>query len=80
MGDAQRSCVGKHRHASMAKARAHIRSHARDFHGDRVSAYACRFCGGFHVGHSRRRPRFPEPDVRAALLAFEDDQDEADAS
>lgn len=50
------SCDGKHRHATMAKARAHARLF-RKRSGDNLRPYHCCFCGGFHLGHSRGAKR-----------------------
>lgn len=45
-----RSCTGKIRHAGEAAATAHMRKLlARG--AVRLNAYACRHCGGWHVGH-----------------------------
>lgn len=54
--DAERSCGTKHKHASMGKAMAHIRSVRRRFGDDAAAgmvAYRCRFCKAWHVGHGR---------------------------
>lgn len=45
-----RSCQGKRRHPSQAKALAHLRD-LLSKGGVRLNAYECRHCGGFHVGH-----------------------------
>jgi hypothetical protein len=50
------SCLSKMRHATEAAALDHLRRHYME-KGDssskgQVRVYACRFCGGWHVGHS----------------------------
>lgn len=48
----RKTCSSKQRHATLAAALAHIGSlHRADEIHQRMSAYACRFCHGFHVGH-----------------------------
>lgn len=47
----RRSCEGKVRHESAAGANiARAKLARRD--DDRMNAYHCRFCGGWHVGHA----------------------------
>lgn len=49
-----RQCGRKHRHPSEGKALAQIRSLAqRGADVARLQPYACRHCGGWHVGHRR---------------------------
>lgn len=48
----QKSCVGKRRYVSQQEAwRVVGRSRAQ---GYGVEMYRCQFCGGWHVGHTRR--------------------------
>lgn len=47
----RKSCKGKVRHTSLEHADAHRHALSR-LDGDRMSAYRCRFCGGWHVGHT----------------------------
>lgn len=47
------SCWRKHRHKSLGKANAHVRALTKKSGDATVYAYACRHCGGFHVGHHR---------------------------
>ena len=50
----RRSCQSKVRHATPDAAQGAIRRlHAQKGYQGRLDAYRCRFCGGFHVGHSR---------------------------
>lgn len=48
-----RSCTGKKRHDSSQAARAQLRNLLSKGRV-RLSVYACKFCGGFHVGHSTK--------------------------
>lgn len=49
------ACKGKHRHKSRGAAEAHIRSFEKQGRASkRDAAYRCRFCRGWHVGHSSR--------------------------
>ncbi|MGC9540209.1 hypothetical protein [Streptomyces sp. UG1] len=50
-----RSCTGKIRHETRAKALAHLRRLIKRGYV-RLSAYECKHCGGHHVGH-RPKPR-----------------------
>jgi hypothetical protein len=52
----RKSCQGKRRHASAADAGDAIDSMVRAGKArvGALSPYACRFCGGWHVGHSGR--------------------------
>jgi hypothetical protein len=45
-----RSCGGKERHSTAARAHAHRRRLIRRG-AVRLKVYPCRHCGGFHVGH-----------------------------
>ena len=47
-----KSCVGKHAYPSAKKAW----QVAKRYKGG-LSAYRCRFCGQWHIGHSRRYRR-----------------------
>lgn len=49
----RRSCSRKHRHADQASAWAALRALQRA-KGDqgRLQPYSCRFCGGWHFGHT----------------------------
>lgn len=50
----EKSCKGKQRHASTGAAEAAIRSVAeRGIDAEGLNTYWCRFCTGYHVGHSR---------------------------
>lgn len=52
----RKQCSGKHRHASQADAISHIhslKSSGRARPGV-MTPYRCRFCGGFHIGHTPR--------------------------
>lgn len=46
------ACAGKHRHEDKNKALA-AASHYRNKFKDNVKPYRCRFCDGWHIGHSR---------------------------
>ena len=50
----RRECRHKHRHATQADARAHVKSLAYAG-GHHLQLYHCRWCGYFHVGHWHRR-------------------------
>lgn len=52
----RKACKGKVRHVNAQDAYAHLR-HLHQAKGDqgRMNVYACRFCGGFHIGHTPRR-------------------------
>jgi len=52
----RKSCEGKVRHESQEDARVAIK---RDFWNahERVGAYKCKFCGGWHVGHTPHKIR-----------------------
>lgn len=50
------SCKGKVRHLSAQAGHAALRS-LRRRDDDAMSVYACRFCGGWHVGHTPRGRR-----------------------
>jgi hypothetical protein len=60
-GIRRKSCERKRRYPDAASALAAARAYRRDFAGDawrgRVGsgAYACQFCGGYHVGHRSRK-------------------------
>lgn len=47
----RKSCKGKVRHTCLEHAHAALRA-LRKVDEDRMSAYRCQFCGGFHVGHT----------------------------
>lgn len=51
----RRSCKSKVRHATVEAGQHAIRqlNRARGYQG-RLDVYRCQFCGGFHVGHSKR--------------------------
>jgi len=50
----RKSCTGKQRHAAVADGQAHIAQlHRRFRYSGRMDVYRCRFCNGFHVGHSK---------------------------
>lgn len=51
----RRACDGKVRHETSWEARKAIRdlNRKRGYQGP-MNAYKCKFCGGFHVGHSTR--------------------------
>ena len=50
----RKSCTGKQRHATPAKGHAHIaRLHRSKGWQGRMDVYRCRFCNGYHVGHSK---------------------------
>lgn len=51
----KRRCAKKITYASIDAAMGHVRS-LRD-KGDRIHAYRCPFCGGFHVGHPPAKVR-----------------------
>jgi len=44
------SCSGKIRHVTYGNAVAHLKS----LGNAQMRAYLCRFCKGFHIGHSNR--------------------------
>jgi hypothetical protein len=48
----RKMCAGKRRHDTQAAARAH-RDRLLAAGATRVTAYPCRHCGGWHVGHYR---------------------------
>lgn len=49
----RRACMSKVRHETKAAAmRARWKYHSR---GCGLSAYQCRFCGGWHIGHGPKR-------------------------
>lgn len=49
------SCAGKQPHASIGKARAHIRSlERRGVSFGPLNAYWCPHCKHYHVGHDRK--------------------------
>ena len=53
-----RSCDGKERHDTRQAAQANIgRLAKRGAAEDRLEAYPCGFCGGWHVGHTSRAKR-----------------------
>lgn len=45
------ACTGKQRHATQEQAVAHAIHHRKHLGGSWLSAYRCRFCNGWHVGH-----------------------------
>lgn len=53
----RKSCEGKQRHADLTAATSHLRSllASKGMHKNAsgFSAYHCRFCCGYHVGHAR---------------------------
>jgi len=53
----RKSCTGKVRHPSDTAGKAHIDqlNRTRGYQG-RMDVYRCKFCSGFHVGHSKRWP------------------------
>lgn len=53
----RKSCTGKVRHPSADAGHDHIHqlNRTRGYQG-RMDVYRCRFCGGYHVGHSKRWP------------------------
>lgn len=50
----RKACKGKIRHADAASAWSALSALNRNkgYQGP-MNAYACRFCGGWHIGHSR---------------------------
>ena len=52
----RKSCTGKVRHTSPEAGHDHIGQLNRNkgYQG-RMDVYRCRFCSGFHVGHSKTR-------------------------
>lgn len=55
----RKACKGKVRHQCAEHAWAHLRAllKKRD-DGLRMNVYRCRFCGGWHVGHSLHQTGF----------------------
>jgi hypothetical protein len=51
----RKSCTGKIRHASKEEAR--IAAQKLRAKGEIVGVYLCRFCNGWHVGHTPRKIR-----------------------
>lgn len=49
----RKSCTGKLRHATPAEGQAHITQLHRRFGYSLMDVYRCRFCSGYHVGHSK---------------------------
>lgn len=55
----RRQCTGKQRFDSEADAIRAIRSLVRtQGHSGHISPYRCRFCGGFHFGHTPGQRRW----------------------
>ncbi len=52
----RKQCTGKVTHATMQAAEEAARASSRKFK-TRLSAYKCRFCGGYHVGHTPAKLR-----------------------
>jgi hypothetical protein len=50
--EAVRQCAGKHRHESRGKAEAHLRGLVKRYGSHRLGVYWCKFCRGYHVGHT----------------------------
>jgi hypothetical protein len=53
-----RPCWRKERHETQGKAKAHLRSLRRQDRvvgADALTEYQCRECGGWHIGHDRKR-------------------------
>lgn len=65
-GQRRRACASKHRYESLSDAMANKKRLKKK--GVTVCAYACSFCGGFHVGHAPRRIR---QSIRATIAARE---------
>lgn len=47
-----RSCFSKLRHFTLKAAEAHADRLSRGQGEDNIEPYPCKFCGGWHVGHS----------------------------
>jgi hypothetical protein len=45
------ACKGKYRHKNKTRAVAAAISYQKDF-GQHMSSYHCKFCKGWHIGHS----------------------------
>lgn len=54
----RRSCKGKVRHASHEHAVIALVKTVRGGANGHMSAYRCRFCGGWHIGHTPGQERF----------------------
>jgi hypothetical protein len=52
----RRACEGKVRFESRDAAERKRRFVYRDYNEKALNVYKCRFCGGWHLGHSRHHP------------------------
>jgi len=50
----RRACEGKHKHATLEEAQAHVVALARSRGAQGLRPYHCKFCGSYHVGHRGR--------------------------
>lgn len=51
----QRRCIGKRRYQSLVQAQRYIDAFHALGKAEGLDAYACSFCGYFHIGHPRKR-------------------------
>lgn len=52
----RKQCQGKIRHVDMESANKAAFVNRRNT-GEKLFAYGCKFCGGFHIGHQSRKQR-----------------------